>query len=189
MPGIRSIGYVAAAAATAASCLVYAASSSSATEQTVPGCFGAATAIVCDVTVEVTSPVAVGTTEILVPVCVGTCTDVPVTVVEADVDWPGEICVSYSNRNGVEQQRICRPIEPQPVPTVTVPPLPRPTVPPLPTVNPSPVVSTASRAASQAARELDEISETLGEEVQPILERIIEIVREGCDINQRPICG
>ena len=59
----------------------------------VPGCWGAGTTVVCDLTITVNAPsVAPKTT--YVPVCLGTCQTVPVTTVSANTKTTN-VCYSY----------------------------------------------------------------------------------------------
>jgi hypothetical protein len=71
-----------------------------ATSVTVPGCYGAGTAIVCNLTVTVGVPAGVETYETSVPVCVGTCMDVPLTLVRRTSGDPLQVCVSYTTYGG-----------------------------------------------------------------------------------------
>lgn len=77
-----------------------------------PGCWGAATAIYCDVKVEYTLPYDVDTYTTTVPVCAGTCTDVPVTLVSATPQESPQVCLSYENRAGAVVYRHCQPLTP-----------------------------------------------------------------------------
>jgi hypothetical protein len=71
-----------------------------ATSVTVPGCYGASTAIFCNVTVTVGVPAGVETYTTTIPVCVGTCQDVPLTLVRTTSGDPLQVCVSYTTYSG-----------------------------------------------------------------------------------------
>lgn len=79
--------------------------SASAGSITVPGCYGAESAIVCDPTVSWGVPAGVEVYEETVEVCAGTCRDVPVTLVRTTAGDPLAVCVSYVSRSGVPTSR------------------------------------------------------------------------------------
>jgi hypothetical protein len=64
---------------------------------TVPGCYGASTAIVCNPSADVGLPYGVETYEMTVPVCAGTCQDVPVTLVRTKPGQSYLVCTSYED--------------------------------------------------------------------------------------------
>ena len=79
-----------------------------ATSVLVPGCYGAADTIYCDITVKVELPLGVDTTNSTVPVCVVICVDVPVTAPVVTLDNPnGGICVTANDRNGNQNFNKC----------------------------------------------------------------------------------
>lgn len=67
---------------------------------TVPGCYGAAFAVYCDVRITVGVPAGVGTYQTEIPVCAGTCVYVPVTWVTTTPGEPTSLCVSYRTLEG-----------------------------------------------------------------------------------------
>src|SRR5688572_24845282 len=68
----------------------------SAEEVTVDGCYGAGTAVFCDVTVSYGEPVTVSTTRKPVPVCAGSCSTYYVPVPRADTGGePLTACVTW----------------------------------------------------------------------------------------------
>lgn len=76
---------------------------------TVPGCFGAASAIICDPTVEYVLPLDVTTYQTSVPVCAGSCYDIPVTLVRSNPVTNPHVCFSYADRSG-NVTSTCQPL-------------------------------------------------------------------------------
>lgn len=146
-----------------------------AADPTLPGCYGAATAIVCNVTVDVRLPYAVGTTQTTVPVCAGTCTDVPVTLVQATATWPGEVCVSYTDRSGTQQSRTCRTLN-------------QPTVPDTSGLV-AEVVSLLTRYELRGCGPFDTGFYVYdNEQNRPLANTCFDTFEPECDIEARPIC-
>lgn len=75
---------------------------------TVPGCYGAGDAIVCNLTVTYTGVPGVEFYSETVPVCAGTCYDVPVTFVRADFSEAFRVCASWTDGAG-NPQGTCDP--------------------------------------------------------------------------------
>lgn len=85
---------------------------------TLPGCYGAGSAVYCDVTV--TIPVPVEVYETSVPVCAGTCTDVPVTLARLDRDEEIVICATWTNRAGYPSGVCTTSLDPQPIDPISL---------------------------------------------------------------------
>lgn len=83
-----------------------------------PGCYGAGSAIYCDVTVTV--PVPVETYSTTIPVCAGTCTDVPVTLVRRDTNEEIVICATWTNRAGYPSGVCTTSLDPQPIDPISL---------------------------------------------------------------------
>lgn len=82
--------------------------SAQAVDVTIPGCYGASTAVYCDITLSIPAPYTVETYNTTVPVCAGTCTDVPVTLVRLKSTGDDlAICVTWENRSGYPAGGVC----------------------------------------------------------------------------------
>lgn len=78
-----------------------------AVDVTVPGCYGAASAVVCDATLSLPLPYTVETYETTIPVCAGTCRDVEVTLVRlVSTGDQLVVCATWQDRYG-NQTGVC----------------------------------------------------------------------------------
>lgn len=80
--------------------LVAGATPASAGDVTVPGCYGAADAVVCNPTVTYWDPPGIEPYVETVPVCAVACYDVPVTLVRVGPSTTFQLCVSWTDRAG-----------------------------------------------------------------------------------------